>query len=71
MTPTSGGLLGTVVVRAWIEAGAGTEDVWARVLVVRGTEAELQEVGVAAGLDAVLSLVSEGLHAVGGAPASH
>ncbi len=69
MTPTSG-LLGTVVVRAWIEAGDEAEDVRARVLVVRGTQAELQEIGVAAGIDAVLSLVSEGLHAVGDSPAS-
>lgn len=34
-------------------------------LVVRSTDTEFQEVGVAAGLDAVLTLVSQGLHSFG------
>jgi hypothetical protein len=65
VTSTSGGLLGTVVVRAWLEPGSTVEDVRARVLVVRSTDTEFQEVGVAAGLDAVLTLVSQGLHSFG------
>jgi hypothetical protein len=65
VTPSGGGLLGTVVVRAWLEPGNTVEDVRARVLVVRSTDSEFREVGVAAGLDAVLALVSQGLHSVG------
>jgi hypothetical protein len=62
----TGGLLGTVVVRAWLEPGCAVEDVRARVLVVTSTNSEFHEVGVAAGLEAVLALVSQGLHSVGG-----
>ena len=54
-----------MVVRAWLEPGCQIEDVRARVLVVRSTDAEFHEVGVAAGLDAVLDLVSRGLRSVG------
>lgn len=50
-----------MVVRAWLEPGSEVEDVRARVLVVRSTDNEFHEVGVAAGLDAVLALVSQGL----------
>jgi hypothetical protein len=55
-----------VVVRAWLEPGSEVEDVRARVLVVRSTDAQFHEIGVAAGLEAVLALVSQGLHSVGG-----
>jgi hypothetical protein len=57
--------LGTVVVRAWVEPGHAVADIRARVLLVAGREAELQEVGVAAGLDEVVSLVVEALSTVG------
>jgi len=65
VTPNSGGLLGTVVVRAWVEPEGTVSDLRARVLVVRSTRDELEEIGVAAGFDAVLALVSEGLRSVG------
>lgn len=61
MTSSGGGTLGTVIVRFWVESGSPPTDVRARVLVVRGADAELQEIGVAAGVEAVLSLVSRGL----------
>jgi hypothetical protein len=61
VTPPRGELLGTVIVRFWVESGSPPTDVRARVLVVRGADAELQEIGIGAGVDAVLSLVSEGL----------
>ena len=56
--------LGTVVVRAWVEPGGTASDVRARVLIVTGPEGDLRELGVAAGLDEVLELVSEGLVSV-------
>ena len=51
----------SVVVRAWAERGAGRAGVRARVLVIDGTGANLQEVGVAAGEEAVARLVIEGI----------
>jgi hypothetical protein len=68
VTPSSGGALGTVVVRAWIEEGGAAREIRARVLVVRGSDPVLHEIGAAAGLDAVLSLVTEGLLSVGDPP---
>jgi hypothetical protein len=69
VTPPSGGALGTVVVRAWLEEGSAATEVRARVLLVRGADPDLHEIGSAAGLDAVLSLVTEGLLSVGEPPA--
>lgn len=65
VTPASGGALGTVVVRAWLEEASTPTEVRARVLVVRGTDPDLHEIGSAAGLDAVLALVTEGLLSIG------
>lgn len=59
------GRLGTVVVRAWVEPGQDVSDVRARVLFVGDPTVEMEEVGVAAGLDEVLSLVAEALSALG------
>ena len=56
--------LGTVVVRAWVEPGGSPTDVRARVLIITGPGGDLRELGVAAGLDEVLELVSEGLVSV-------
>jgi hypothetical protein len=56
-----GGQLGTVVVRAWVEPGGNPDDVRARVLIITSPGADLRELGVAAGMDEVLALVSEGL----------
>lgn len=64
MTPRGSGLLGTVVVRAWLEPDSTVSEVRARVLVIHGVEAELHEAGMAAGLDAVLELISEALRVV-------
>ena len=50
-----------MVVRAWAERGAGRSDIRARVLVVDGTGAHLQELGVAAGDEAIARLVIEGI----------
>ncbi|MGO4362958.1 hypothetical protein [Terrabacter sp. RAF57] len=52
---------GTVVVRAWLEPESTIRDIRARVLVIRGTAAETDEVGAAAGIDEVLTLVSDAL----------
>ena len=59
-------LTGTVVVRAWVEPGSPAEDVRARVLVIIGPNAEVAEIGAAAGLDDVLSLVADGLLTISG-----
>ena len=56
--------LGTVVVRAWVDPGGSPTDVRARVLIITGPDADMRELGVAAGLDEVLELVSEGLESV-------
>jgi hypothetical protein len=61
--------IGTVVVRAWVEPGSPAEDVRARVLVVRGAHAETDEIGAAAGLDEVLTLVSDALASIIDPPA--
>ena len=58
------GQLGTLVVRAWVEPGGSPADVRARVLIITGPGADMRELGVAAGLDEVLELVSEGLVSV-------
>jgi hypothetical protein len=63
VSPTTG-RLGTVVVRAWVEPGRDVADVRARVLFVGGRAEEMTEVGVAAGLDDVVSLVVEALSAM-------
>ena len=53
--------VGTLVVRAWVEPDAGPKGLRARVLAITGHEADMQEVGVAAGLPAILELVEEAL----------
>lgn len=53
-----------MVVRAWLEPDSTVSQIRARVLVIHGVGAELHEIGVAAGLDAVLELTSEALHVV-------
>lgn len=47
--------------RAWLEPESTIRDIRARVLVIRGTAAETDEVGAAAGIDEVLTLVSDAL----------
>ena len=61
-------LIGTVVVRAWYEPESSAGQVRARVLVIRGAHAESDEVGAAAGLDGVLSLVSDALASIADPP---
>jgi hypothetical protein len=56
-------VVGAVVVRAWVEPEAGPKGLRARVLAITGHEADMQEVGVAAGLPAILELVEEALRA--------
>jgi hypothetical protein len=56
--------VGAVVVRAWVEPEAGPKGLRARVLAITGHEADMQEVGVAAGLSAILELVEEALRTV-------
>lgn len=55
-----------MVVRAWVDPGADAHDVRARVLLIREPDAVPHELGVAAGLDQVIALVSEALLAVAG-----
>jgi hypothetical protein len=57
-----------VVVRAWIEPESDAADIRARVLVLRGAQAETDEIGAAAGLDAVLTLVQDALVSIARAP---
>ena len=52
------------MVRAWAEPGTGPHGVRARVLAITGPESEMQELGVAAGVPAILELVEEGLRTV-------
>jgi hypothetical protein len=52
-----------VVVRAWVEPEAGPKSLRARVLAITGHDADMQEVGVAAGLPAILALVEEAIRA--------
>lgn len=54
--------VGTVVVRAWVEPNAGPKGLRARVLAITGQDSDLQELGVAAGLPAILALVEKALH---------
>lgn len=61
-------VLGTVVIRAWIEPYADARDVRARVLLIREFDVAPQEVGVAAGLDQLLALVSKAVLALNGYP---
>lgn len=66
MSPRSSGRVCSVVVRAWAEPGADRADIRARVLVVVGTDAHLQELGLGVGDAAIARLVIEGLvHALG------
>jgi len=55
--------VGTLVVRVWVEPDAGPKGLRARVLAITGHEADMQEVGVAAGLPAILELIEEALRA--------
>jgi hypothetical protein len=57
-----------VVVRAWLEPESAADDIRARVLVLRGAQAETDEIGAAAGLEAVLSLVRDALVSIARAP---
>jgi hypothetical protein len=56
--------MGTLVVRAWVEPHDGTKGLRARVLAISGQYSDTEEVGVAAGLPAILVLVEEGLRTV-------
>lgn len=56
--------VGTLVVRAWVEADVGPKDLRARVLAITGQGSDMQEVGVAAGMQEILELVEEGLRTV-------
>ena len=60
MTPLRG-TVGTVVIRAWVEADGGPGEIRARVLAISGPEAEMQNLGAAAGMPAILKLVDQGL----------
>jgi hypothetical protein len=51
------------VLRVWVEQSNG-QQVRARVLAIQGSRADMHELGVAAGVSAILELVSEGLSAV-------
>lgn len=63
--------IGTVVIRAWVEPDGTAGEVRARVLVIHGTAAETDEVGAAAGLDQVLTLVSDALTSIAEPPAGN
>jgi hypothetical protein len=52
------------VVRAWAEPGTGPQSLRARVLAISGPDSEMHELGVAAGMAAILELVADGLQAV-------
>ncbi len=56
--------MGTLVVRAWVEPDAGPKGVRARILAITGQDGDMQELGVAAGLSAILELVGEALRTV-------
>jgi hypothetical protein len=56
--------MGTLVVRAWAESGSGGDQVRARVLAISGPDAQMQELGVAAGIDSILELIADGLEQV-------
>lgn len=60
----SNGIVGTLVVRAWVEPDAGSQGLRARVLAVSGQDADLREIGVATGMPAILGLVEEALRAL-------
>jgi len=49
------------VVRAWIEPSGERADVRARVLVIEGADAQLHELGLAVGDDAIARLVVQAL----------
>jgi hypothetical protein len=53
--------MGTLVVRAWAESGSSPSAVRARVLVISGPDAQVREIGVAAGVESILELVADGL----------
>lgn len=57
-----------MVVRAWIEPDSPAADIRARVLVIRGAQAETDEIGAAAGLDEVLTLVTDALDSIAHPP---
>ena len=56
--------MGTLVVRAWVESGSGSDQVRARVLAISGPDAQMQEIGVAVGIDSILELIADGLEQV-------
>jgi hypothetical protein len=56
--------VGALVVRAWVEPEAGPTGLRARVLAITGPGSDMREVGVAAGLPAILELVEEALRTV-------
>jgi hypothetical protein len=56
--------MGTLVVRAWAESGSGSGQVRARVLAISGPDAQMEEIGVAAGMDSILELIADGLEQV-------
>jgi hypothetical protein len=64
MSPRVSARVGALVVRAWVEPGAGARDVRARVLAISGPGSEMQEVGAAVGIDGILALVAEGLRQI-------
>ena len=58
-----------MVVRAWVEPDSTAADIRARVLVIRGPHAETDEIGAAAGLEDLLTLVSDALISIVEPPA--
>jgi hypothetical protein len=56
--------VGTLVVRAWAEPGSDPQSLRARVLAISGPDSQTEELGVAAGMTAILDLVADGLRAV-------
>lgn len=53
--------MGTLVIRAWAESGSSPGAVRARVLIISGPDSQAREIGVAAGVAAILDLVADGL----------
>jgi hypothetical protein len=64
MSPAAGGTTGTLIVRAWIEPDAGPKGLRARVQAISGPGSEMQELGVAAGLQDIIDLVQVGLRRI-------
>jgi hypothetical protein len=64
VSPAAGTTAGAIIVRAWLEPDAGPKGVRARVQTISGPRSEMQELGVAAGLPAIIDLVELGLRSI-------